>query len=134
MQLMRFREAFEGCDTVFASSREQKPREIGHNRYYRFTEANRDTPLRILRTTMEIVRLVRNERPDVVVTTGAAPGALAILIGRAFGSRTIWVDSIANVERLSLSGRIVKRFADHVLTQWPHLVAGRRPEYRGAII
>jgi hypothetical protein len=35
--------------------------------------------------------------------------------------KVVWIDSIANVERLSLSGRIVRPFADLFLVQWPEL-------------
>jgi UDP-N-acetylglucosamine:LPS N-acetylglucosamine transferase len=73
-------------------------------------------------------------RPDVVISTGAAPGLFGILFGRLVGARTIWIDSIANAEKLSLSGRIASRIAHIALTQWPHLAATRRPSYRGSIL
>jgi len=37
----------------------------------------------------------------VIVSTGAAPGYFAIVLGRLFGARTIWIDSMANIENLS---------------------------------
>jgi hypothetical protein len=37
------------------------------------------------------------------------------------GARTVWIDSIANSEKLSLSGRLVRKHVDLCLTQWPHL-------------
>jgi UDP-N-acetylglucosamine:LPS N-acetylglucosamine transferase len=57
----------------------------------------------------------------VIVTTGAAPGLFGIFIGKVLGVKTIWIDSIANVEKLSLSGKIASRMADRVYTQWEHL-------------
>jgi hypothetical protein len=45
-------------------------------------------------------------RPDVVITTGAASGYFAVRIGKFFGARTLFLDSIANAERLSLSARM----------------------------
>ncbi len=62
-------------------------------------------------------------RPDVVISTGAAPGFFAIVFSKIIGSKTIWLDSIANYERLSLAGTKVKPFCDQFLTQWPHLSA-----------
>jgi hypothetical protein len=60
----------------------------------------------------------------VVVSTGAAPGYIAIRLGKLLGARTVWIDSVANVEELSLSGRMVSGRADLCLTQWPHLASG----------
>ena len=51
----------------------------------------------MLRTFLVVLR----ERPDVVVSTGAAPGYFALRFGRLFGARTLWLESIANVEELS---------------------------------
>ena len=41
------------------------------------------------------------------------------------GARTIWIDSMANVDKMSMAGRLARRYSDLWLTQWPHLgVAG----------
>ncbi|MDE6435959.1 MAG: glycosyltransferase [Muribaculaceae bacterium] len=82
---------------------------------------------------MRLVRIIRRERPDVVLTTGAAPGLTAILAARICGVRTIWVDSVANVEHLSASGRIATRLAHRVFTQWPHLADGHTVAYAGNV-
>jgi len=68
------------------------------------------------------------------VTTGAAPGYLAIRLGRLMGAKTIWVDSVANAEELSMSGRLAGRHAGLWLTQWAHLAGRPGPEYRGSVL
>ena len=98
------------------------------------TDANRDHPLRLIRAACEILFRVVSVRPDVVISTGAAPGVFGIIFGRLVGARTIWVESIANAEVLSLSGRIALKFAHIVLTQWPHLARAGGPQYHGSIL
>jgi hypothetical protein len=75
-------------------------------------------------------------RPDVVISTGAASGYFALRIGKLFGAKTIWLDSIANAEELSLSGAKVQKHADLWLTQWEHLANPQEggPEYKGAVL
>jgi UDP-N-acetylglucosamine:LPS N-acetylglucosamine transferase len=73
-------------------------------------------------------------RPDVVITTGAAPGYFALVFGRLLGARTIWIDSIANAEELSLAGRKAGRWAHHWLTQWPELARENGPHHIGAVL
>ena len=73
------------------------------------------------------------ERPDAVVSTGAAPGCFAIIFGRLLGCRTVWLDSVANVEQMSMSGNMVRRYSQLWLTQWPHLAAEDGPEYAGKV-
>jgi hypothetical protein len=74
------------------------------------------------------------ERPDVVISTGAAPGYIAIRLGRLLGARTMWIDSIANVEEMSLSGSKALRCAGLCLTQWEHLARPDGPHYKGAVL
>ena len=68
-----------------------------------------------------------------MVSTGAAPGYLAIRFARMMGARTVWIDSVANVEELSMSGRMASETADLCLTQWPHLAQGQI-RYLGAVL
>jgi UDP-N-acetylglucosamine:LPS N-acetylglucosamine transferase len=83
---------------------------------------------------LQVSWLVLRLRPDVIISTGAAPGYAAIQLGRLIGARTVWIDSIANVEVLSLSGAQIGRHADLWLTQWPHLSKPEGPEFKGAVI
>ena len=82
----------------------------------------------------QVALVVFRERPDVVVTTGAAVGYFAIVFGRLAGSRTIWIDSIANADEMSLSGQKASRFAQVVLTQWPELEKPDGPKYWGSVL
>lgn len=134
VQLLRLRPAFADCELTYASSRAVRPAEVGEAPYYRIPEANRDTPVRLFRAAVDIFVILCKYRPHVVVTTGAAPGAIAVLAGKALGARTIWIDSIANVERISMSGRVVRPFADLWLTQWEHLAQPRGPRWVGATV
>lgn len=79
------------------------------------------------------VWVVRHSRPDLIISTGAAPGLLILFAGCLLGKKTLWVDSIANCRRLSLSGRVAKLFASQVLTQWPELQT-RRVRYLGKLL
>lgn len=81
----------------------------------------------------KVLRALRQIKPDVIVTTGAAPGVLVLFLGRLLGAKTIWVESLCHAERVSISGKMCMRFADRVYTQWPHL-ANRKIIYSGNIM
>jgi hypothetical protein len=71
----------------------------------------------------------------MVVTTGAGPGLMALAVGKLVaGSRTVWIDSIASVETMSLSGRLARFVADAWLVQWAHLARPEGPEFWGAVL
>ena len=105
----------------------------GHN-FYVVNDANRLNKIALLKAAGKLAWIVWSEKPDIVISTGAAPGYLALRLGRMIGARTIWLDSIANVEQLSMSGSKIGRFADLWLTQWPHLTRPGGPYYAGSVL
>ncbi len=137
-QLTKLEEAWRGHDTFFVTTGEMVTRDLAdryHARVYTVGESNHTQPFRVMRTLVRCMVILLRERPDVVVSTGAAHGCICSLICKLMRGRIVWVDSIANVERLSLSGRIVRPIADLCITQWPRL-SEKDPltEYHGQII
>lgn len=133
-QLLRLRPAFEGHDVVFATTQADSRAELPQHRVHILPDANRHSKLRVLRLMLATLLLVLRERPDVVISTGAAPGYFAIRFGSYVGARTLWLESIANAEEYSLSTLLVKPYANLVLTQWPHLAKPDGPFYRGSVL
>jgi UDP-N-acetylglucosamine:LPS N-acetylglucosamine transferase len=133
VQLRRLAPAFEGQDVAYLTTDPGHRSEVGAARFYAVNDANRWNKLALLRCALKILGVLLRERPTVVVSTGAAPGYLAIRCARLLGARTIWVDSLANVEELSMSGQMASATADLCLTQWPHLADGP-VRYLGAVL
>ncbi len=135
IQLLRLRSAFECCDVAFVTVergyREGLP---ASSRFYVVRDATRWDRLALVVLVLQLAWIVVRERPHVVISTGAAPGVLALALARALGSRTIWIDSIANAEQLSLSGQQARRYADLWLTQWPHLAQEGGPRFEGSVL
>ena len=143
VQLTRLAPAWDGCEVTYVSTDPgfragaealAEARGQPRPRFFAVTGANRWQKLRLLRSLAGIALVVLRTRPDVVITTGAAPGYFALRLGRMLGARTVWLDSIANAEELSLSGRKAGRHADLWLTQWPHLAREGGPKHRGAVL
>ncbi len=135
-QLLSLRSAWEGHEVVYVSTAEMVREKLSAlGRTYIVDECNREHPVKTLLVMGECARIVIHERPDVVLSTGAAPGLLVCFWGKMFGARVLWLDSIANTRSLSMSGQLARRFCDLVLTQWSE-VAARYPdvEYAGEVI
>jgi UDP-N-acetylglucosamine:LPS N-acetylglucosamine transferase len=133
MQLQRLVPAFESHDIIFVTVLESYRRQVS-NKFYVVRDANRWNRFGLITLAARMAWIVHREKPDVVISTGAAPGYFAVLFGHLFGARTIWVDSIANVDHLSLSGRLAGKHADLWLTQWPDLAKPGGPHYAGAVL
>jgi hypothetical protein len=97
-------------------------------------DCNRRKPFNILACAAQLAGLIRREKPAVIVTTGAAPGLVAAAVARLYGIPAVWIDSVANAERLSLSGRLARYTGAVRLTQWRHLEGSGGPTYWGSIL
>jgi UDP-N-acetylglucosamine:LPS N-acetylglucosamine transferase len=134
VQLLRLRPAFADADVTFVSVIDSYREQVKPNKFVCIPDATRWSKVALLRVALRLFFVVLREKPDVVISTGAAPGYFAIRIGKLLGARTIWMDSMANVEHLSMSGELVGPFADLWLTQWSHLDKPEGPTYRGAVL
>lgn len=134
VELIRVAPAFEGHDVAFATVDKTYRSGAGSARFYTFRDVTRWDKWRWAQTLAKLMWIMLCERPDVVVSTGALPGYFSLRLAKLFGARTIWLDSIANVEELSMSGRKIGKHADLWLTQWPHLARQNGPLYRGTVL
>ncbi|ETW13216.1 oligosaccharide biosynthesis protein Alg14-like protein [Roseivivax marinus] len=133
-QLMELRDAFEGCDVLYATTLDGLADQFSAGPAVVIPDCNRNSRRRAARSAWAIlVRLIRF-RPDVVITTGALPGVVALVLSKGIGARTIWVDSVANAERMSLSGMLARRMADLWVSQWPHVARATGARYFGAVL
>ena len=121
VQLNRLRRAFESYETLYATTLSGVATPSGYRPVANICDASRTEPWKIPVLVLQLLWIICKFRPNFIVTTGAGPGLIAIRIGKWFGARTVWIDSMANSETLSLSGAMAERYADLWLTQWPHL-------------
>lgn len=134
VQLLRVAPAFTDGELAFVTVNPAYRSQVASHRFYTINDATRWNKLGLISMALKLAWIIRKERPDVIISTGAAPGYFALRIGKLLGVKTVWIDSIANVEILSLSGQKVGRYADLWLTQWPHLASPEGPHFAGAVL
>lgn len=72
--------------------------------------------------------------PDVFVTTGSMPMLFVAASVKLRGGKVIWIDSIARMERLSVSANVASYFVDLCLTQSPEVAETHpRAVYAGEV-
>lgn len=133
VQLLRLKKSFESSEVSFLTTNRDCQKEMTE-RVFIVKDAHLDEKVKLVIMFIQIFWIILKLRPDVIITTGAAPGYAALMFGKLLGSKTIWLDSIANYDELSKSGKKVKIWADVWLTQWEHLAAEDGPKYAGKIL
>lgn len=135
-QLLKLSESWKSHETFCVTTTDVVGRKIQEfGKVYVVGECNRNHPIRVVKVLFRCIRIVLRERPDVLISTGAAPGCMVCFLGKIISAKVIWIDSITNVERISLSGRMVRYISDLFLVQWPELAQQyKNVEYVGAVI
>lgn len=62
------------------------------------------------------------EKPDVVITTGAGVVVFVCVFAKVLGAKLIFIESMARIERPTLTARMLYPFADLFFVQWPGLL------------
>lgn len=135
-QLLRMIDSWKQYEAVYVSTSKVVIGELSElGKTYIIGECDREHFFRQLKVFARALKVVLKERPDYVLSTGAAPGFMMCLAGKLFGAKIIWVDSIANVRKLSLSGRLARPLTDLFLTQWPELADSQNGiDYYGGVL
>ena len=135
-QVLKLADSWKQYETFYITTTEVVRKKLQNSgRIYVVGECNRQYPMRVVKVLLRCIRIVFRERPDVVISTGAAAGCMLCFLGKMLRAKVIWIDSITNVERISLSGRMVRHIADLFLVQWPELASRyKKVEFVGTVV
>ena len=135
-QLFLLKDVWEERGHFFVTLRDYAAEELRlHSTVYIINWANRRHPVKLLMLGIHCLKILLKEQPDVILSTGAAVGCIMCIIGKFLGKKVVWVDTISHVERLTLSGNVVRHFADLFLVQWPELAEKyKHVKYVGSVI
>jgi len=79
-------------------------------------------PFKLLANCFVSLFIYIKVRPKVIVTTGAHTAGPMCCIGKIFGSKIVFIESFANINTKSVTGRIIYWFADLFIVQWDNML------------
>jgi UDP-N-acetylglucosamine:LPS N-acetylglucosamine transferase len=82
----------------------------------------RNNPLSWIIGAILSVYIAIIERPDVIISTGAGIVVFFCMFAKLLGSKLIFIESIAKIERPTLTARFLYPFSDLFVVQWPGLL------------
>lgn len=63
-------------------------------------------------------KILRKERPDVIISTGAGVAVPFFWLGKIFGCKLIYMEVFDRIDSPTLTGRLVYHITDKFLVQW----------------
>lgn len=134
IELLRLRPAFAGWDIAYVSMFDNYAGAVSGSRYYTVPDASRFDKLAFLRVGARALAIMARERPCAIVTTGSAPMLAFVALARLTGAQSLWIDSIAQAEEMSASGRIAKWLAHRTVCQWPEVAVREKIGCWGSVL
>lgn len=92
----------------------------GERVYHCYFPTNRNIR-NTVRNTLLAIRVLRRERPDLILSSGAAVAVPFFLVGKLLGAKTVYVEVFDRVDAPTLTGRLVRRVTDLFVVQWPEM-------------
>ncbi len=92
----------------------------GESFYPCYYPTNRNIP-NLIRNTKLALRLLKKERPDVIISSGAAVAVPFFYIGKLYGAKTIYIEVYDRIDAPTLSGKLVYPVTDRFIVQWEEM-------------
>ena len=118
-ELLQLEKAWKGFPRFFVSDARENALELSKKEKVFFLVCPRRNPLKLVWNFFQALHLYLKKKPDVVITTGADTAIPFSIIAKLFGSRVLFIESFARIKEPSLSAKIMRRFSDVFLVQWP---------------
>lgn len=123
-QIKQLKEVYNKYDCFYVVSR-TKATEAMKQKHYIVSDLVRKNKivmvLRMTRMMFEQFGIFLKEKPDVILTTGAAVAIPMCVIGKVFHKKVIYIESYARMTTPNKTGKLIYKFADLFIIQWEAL-------------
>ncbi len=72
--------------------------------------------------TVRAVKILRKERPDLIISSGAAPAVPFFYIGKMMGAKTVFIEAFDRFNKGSMTGKLCYRVSDVFIVQWEEML------------
>lgn len=72
----------------------------------------------LIKNTVLAFKVIRRERPDLIISSGAAVAVPFFYVGKLYGAKCVYVEVFDRIDTSTLSGKLVSKAADIFVVQW----------------
>ena len=92
----------------------------GERIYPVYYPSNRSIKALII-NTYRAIKILRRERPDIIISSGAAPAVPFFWIGKLMGASTIYIEVFDRIDKPTMTGKIVYPVTDRFIVEWEEM-------------
>ena len=72
----------------------------------------------LVKNTWLAFKILKKEKPDVIISSGAAVAVPFFYLGKLFGSKTVYIEVFDRIDSSTLTGKLVYPVTDKFIVQW----------------
>ena len=88
--------------------------------YHCFYPTNRNIK-NLIKNTFLAIKVLKKEKPDLIISSGAAVAVPFFWIGKIMGAKTIYIEVFDRINKPTLTGRLVYPITDKFIVQWEEM-------------
>ena len=93
----------------------------GEKTYHCHYPSNRSIKA-LLINTFKAFKIISKERPELIISCGAAVAVPFFYVGKLFGAKLIYIEVFDRIDSSSLTGRLVYPIADRFIVEWEEML------------
>lgn len=86
-------------------------------RYWCYFPTNRNIK-NLIKNTFLAIKILRKEKPDLIISTGAAPAIPFFYLGKLFKAKVVYIEVYDRIDKPTITGKIVYPISDLFIIQW----------------
>lgn len=75
----------------------------------------------LIRNTFLAIKILRKEKPDVIISSGAAVAVPFFYLGKLFGAKNVYIEVFDRIDKPTLTGKLVYPVTDRFIVQWEEM-------------
>lgn len=75
----------------------------------------------LIKNTFLAIKVLKKERPDLIISSGAAVAVPFFYIGKLLGSKCIYIEVFDRINHSTLTGKLVYPVTDKFIVQWEEM-------------
>ena len=117
--LMQLKELWKDKDRFWVTFDKEDSESIlmKEKKYWCYFPTNRNIK-NLIKNTFLAVKILFKERPDLIISSGAAPAIPFFYLGKLIGAKVVYIEVYDRIDKATITGKIVYPISDLFVLQW----------------
>ena len=76
----------------------------------------------LIKNTIVAWKVLRKEKPDLIISCGAAVAVPFFYLGKLFGAKTIYIEVFDRIDASTVTGKLVYPITDKFIVEWEEML------------